>query len=499
MKILRTKIKGYLQSNDLKGKVILSGGALAFGSLTENIFRFVRNIILVRILLPEAFGLMALVMVSVQAIEAFAEVGLRQSLIQNKNGGEPSFLNITWFLSGARGLILYAIAFLISPFIADFYNKPELLLVLRIGFLVILLNGFISPRLYLLEKELRFREWVLLIQGSAVTGILCTIVSAFFIKNVWALLAGFIIESFLKVILSFIFYPIRPSLKIDVGHLKEISRFSRGVFGLPILKMIFYQAAIFVVGKVTSIDQLGIYVMLSSLAEMASTFVSKIIDPILLPVLALKKENQADFNGLLIKTTKTIAMFVFPFTATLIVFAEPFLYLIYGPLYSHYSIPFGVLSGYALLALFFSLFTQVFFAIGQPNLHRIASFTRTALFIILIYPATKLFGLTGTAAAALTATGTALGFQLTYMRKYVSLDLREYFLNWLSGMKISLLVIIPGILIIVTFGNLIYVNVVVAVALCLMAWFICLLKLGFLPSHMLILNRIHNTLHKIIS
>ena len=249
LKIILQNIKRLINSGGLKGKIVRSGGALAFGSLTENVLRLVRNIILVRILAPETFGLMAIMMISVQAIEAFAEVGLKQSLISNKNGGEPSFLNITWFLSVARGVALYTVAFLVAPLIADFYNKPELLALLRVGFLVILLNGLISPRVYLLEKELRFKEWTILIQGSAIIGIVVTVVAAFIIKNVWALLAGFMFEAFLRSLLSFIFYPIKPNLHFDITHFREIVKYSRGMFGLPILMMIYLQSNIFVVGK----------------------------------------------------------------------------------------------------------------------------------------------------------------------------------------------------------------------------------------------------------
>jgi len=496
MNILSGKIKTLINSDELKGKVFRSGSALAFGSITENVLRFVRNIILVRILVPEAFGLMAILMGGVQVIEAFTEVGLRQSLIQNKSGSEQSFLNITWFLSLARGLFLYFLAFLASPFIADFYNKPESLVLLRIGFLVILLNCLISPRVHLLEKELRFKEWAILMHGSAIIGIFVTIVAGFIIRNVWALLAGLVIESLLKLLLSFIFYPIKPNLHFNIVHLRDIMKFSRGMFGLPILKMIFYQTAIFVVGKLTSVELLGIYVMLASLAEITTVFLGQIISPVLLPVLALIKHNKTTLSNLFIKTTKTIGLFVFPFTAMLIIFAKPILYLVYGPIYSQHAFTFAILSTYALIALFFSLFTQIFFAMGEPNLHRIASFIRAALFIALIYPLTKFFGLTGTATAASIATGIALCVQLIYIRKYINLTLLAYMQSWLSGLRISLIVIIPGIIFIFTFKNMVFVNVGIAAILCLIAWFFSILELEFLQSHIPILNRINNAINK---
>jgi lipopolysaccharide exporter len=499
MKSIWNRIKALVNSSELKGKIFRSGSALALGSLTENVLRFVRNIILVRILAPEAFGLMAILMTTVQAIEAFTEVGLKQSLIQNKNGSEQSFLNITWFLSFARGLTLYFIAFLISPLIVNYYNKPELLGLMRIGFLVILLNGAISPKLSLLQKELRFKEWVVLMQGSAIIGIIITIIGSFIIKNVWALLFGFVIESSLKLLSSFVFYPIKPNLQFNIVYFRDIMKYSRGMFGLPILTMIFYQIDIFVVGKVTSVEQLGIYTMLRSLAEVASTFTSKVIEPILFPILASMQDNKAGFRNIFYKTTKTTAIFVFPFTAMLIVFSQPILHLVYGPIYSQFSVPFGILSAYALVSLFFSLFTQVFFSIGQPNRHRIASFARTALFILLIYPATKYFGLTGASAAVLIATGAALLIQLMYVRKFMNLNLFEFTKSWLSGLSISLIIIVPGIMFMLLFRDLFIMKVGIAALLCLIAWFISLLELRVLQPHISLLNKINNAINKIIN
>jgi PST family polysaccharide transporter/lipopolysaccharide exporter len=496
MKPIWGKIKKLVNSGGMKGKIVRGGGALALGSLTENALRFVRNIILVRILAPEAFGIMAILMVSVQALEAFTEVGLRQSLIQNKNGSQPDFMNITWFLSLARGLMLYSIAFVAAPFIADFYNKTELTAFLRVGFLVIFLHGFMSPRIYVLEKELRFKEWTILIQGSAIIGIMVTVACAFVFKNVWALLAGFICEAALKVLFSFILYPIKPNLQFDKTYLRDITKFSRGMFGLPIIKMLYYQIGIFVIGKVTSIDHLGIYTMTGNLAQVAGFAITKIIEPILFPVLASIKHNKADFSKVFNKTIKTIAIFAFPFTAMLSIFAHPILHLVYGPKYSEFWIVFSILSFYSLLALFFSLLSQVFFAIGQPERHRTASLVRTVLFILMIYPAAKYFGLTGAALAVSISTGTALIIQIINIRKVMHFSLTEFMKSAFTGFMISLIVIIPGMIFIMLIKDFIILKVCIAALLCLIAWYFSFRNLGMLRHNIPVLNKINKAINK---
>jgi lipopolysaccharide exporter len=468
--------------NDIKRKIGTIGGALVFGKLLENFLKFSRNIILVRILAPEDFGIMAILMASTQAIEAFAEVGLRQSLIQNKSGHQPEFLNIVWFLGMARGFFLYIIGFSVAPIITTFYNKPEFLLFIRIGFATIMINSLISPRVHLLEKELRFKEWIILMQSAAVIGITGTIIFAFVIQNVWALLIGFLLEPLVRALFSFIFYPIKPNLQFDISYFRQITKFSRSMFGLPILAMIFYQVNIFAVGKLSSIEQLGIYVIIFTLAEIGGTIVGQIVNPIFLPVLAMMQDNKQDFKKVFIETTRIITIFLAPLTAVSIIFAQPILNMVYGQIYGEYSIPFSVLIAYSMVAAYFSLFTQVFFALGQPNRHRIASFARTIIFVLIIFPATKIFSLTGASVAILTVTVIGLSIQTKYMVRLMNLSFYDCKNVIIPGIKITLILVIPGIIVKAFVADFFFIEVGIAAILCLIAWVFGLKELGFLQS-----------------
>jgi O-antigen/teichoic acid export membrane protein len=181
------RLRELFRSDSLQDRIRQGGGVLTLGSFAENLLRFLRNMILARLLAPDAFGLMATIIATVAASEAFAEVGLTQSIIQNKKGADKEFLNVIWWFSAFRGIILYIIVFFAAPFIADFLNKPELTFILRIALIVIIFRGLISPKIYLLQKELKFTQWVLLTQSASILGIIIAIISAFFIRNFWAL------------------------------------------------------------------------------------------------------------------------------------------------------------------------------------------------------------------------------------------------------------------------------------------------------------------------
>ena len=112
MKIIR-KFGTAAISESLIGRCLRGGGVLTIGNFAENLARFIRNIVLARLLAPEAFSLMATVISSVAALEAFVEVGLGQSLTQKKKGAEEGFLNLTWWFSAVSGQLFISV--LTSP------------------------------------------------------------------------------------------------------------------------------------------------------------------------------------------------------------------------------------------------------------------------------------------------------------------------------------------------------------------------------------------------
>ncbi len=458
------------KAEGLLGKSLRGSGFLAIGSFIENLGRFVRNIILARLLAPEAFGIMATIMASVAVIEATTQVGLRQSTIQNKRGGEEEFLNSVWWISSLRGLALYIIAFFASPYISAYFGQPDATNLLRIGFLVILINGLISPCVYLLEKELQFKKWVTLMQGAAISGVIIAVVSAFFLRNVWALILGFLSESFLRFVISFIFYPIKPKFKVTREYSGNVLQFSKKMFGLPLLMMIYAQLDIYVIGKVLSMKVLGMYVLVRSLADMPSTFFSKIADPIILPVFSKIQDNILEIRNILFKATKFAGYFLIPLACFLIFFAKPVLRLVYGKAYAALAIPFAIMNISVLILMMASMIIQVYFAVGQPNLHRNASIVRTVTFILLIYPATKIFGLTGTALASLIAMCLLISIQIIYARRLLNFSTLEYLSKWLPGLQVSIIIIIPGVLLNIFFEIEGLCFLILGAVLCFIAW-----------------------------
>jgi O-antigen/teichoic acid export membrane protein len=206
-------IKKLRQGESLKLKAARGGVWLGAANGVEQGLRLLRNMILTRLLAPETFGVMAIVLAINAAFESFTEIGIQTAIIQNPKGRERTYLNGAWWLSMVRAVGLYTLAYIGAPWIAQFYSNPELLPLLRIAFLGVLFNGAMSPGIHVAIKQMNFKHWAIAYHGGGAIGILSAVLLALAMRDTWALVLGFTIEAASRCMLSY-FVSISPGIKL---------------------------------------------------------------------------------------------------------------------------------------------------------------------------------------------------------------------------------------------------------------------------------------------
>src|SRR5271156_4678497 len=131
-------IDGLIRGEGLKTRVFRGGAWLGSGSVLEQASRFGRNMLLTRLLAPEAFGTMAVVMSATSVLASLMDVGAREALIQNPRGSEEGHVGAAWWLAFGRSLSLCALLFLFAPMISRFYASGEMTALLRVAALGVL-------------------------------------------------------------------------------------------------------------------------------------------------------------------------------------------------------------------------------------------------------------------------------------------------------------------------------------------------------------------------
>lgn len=421
--------RGGLATRALKG-----GSVLAVGTVIERLARLARNIILARIIAPEHFGTMAIILAVVALFEALLEVGITQAVIQNPKGMTPSFLNVAWWLSTFRGVILYGIAAALSPVVALAYDNPEFVPLLCVAFLAIIFNGATSPKVYALQREFRFGPNVVVIQGAGLIGTVATILLAIQLESVWALVWGTVLEAFVRLVLSHVICPIRLHFRLDRDSLRELLRFTLGMAGIPLLTYVIMNADVVVLGRMVTPTQLGLYSLAITLAAFPLTIFSKVIQPLSVPLLVRFVDDTNELRDAFLRMTRLVWLFGLPMATCLAVFSTPLLVLVYGrPDFADVAPAFSIYSYFIVAYMAGMVSFSVYLAIARPGIQRRFTVVRAVLVLLALYPFVLLWGTTGAALALLASLMIAMVAQLFSLRRIIDLPIVSYLRSMRPG------------------------------------------------------------------
>jgi lipopolysaccharide exporter len=434
---IKKNLEAVLGGDSLKAKVFRGGAWLGSGSFVEQSFRFGRNMLLARLLAPEAFGTMAIVMSATSVLQSLTDVGAREALIQNPRGREVGHVGAAWWLAIGRSFSLYSLLFLFAPLISRFYANGELTALLRVAATGLLFEGAISSKAYVAIKEMKLQKWAAVYHGGGIAGVVITIVLGFFIRDVWALVIGYTAENAARCILSYIVCPYRPSLGWDKEAIRDLLKFSRGLLGLSLLNLIFARADIFVLAKLYSPAELGLYAMAIYLAQTPTGFLINLLNQTLLPTLSHVQDDNSRTNRIVLQVTSLIALLGMPVLVFLYFCGNSVLTLLYGLRYGTASAALVVAACVALLNVANTQITLVFYAKGLPQLHRRSVAIMAILMTVLIYPFARRFGLVGGQLACLISIVVGYFFQIERMGKLTNLNLSQYRKGFLVAAMVS--------------------------------------------------------------
>jgi O-antigen/teichoic acid export membrane protein len=244
-----------IKARSLRGTALT---AVSFGG--TNLLRLLSNLVLTRILFPEAFGLMALVQVFIVGLSLFSDTGVKTSIIQNKRGDDPAFLNTAWTIQIVRGFMLWLAACVIAIPAAQLYDQPMLLQILPIAGLNQVISGFATTNVATANRHIFLGRLTSIDLMSQAIGITITVILAYLMGSVWALVYGSLVSSILKVAAQHVYLPgIRNRLHYEKNAFRELFSFGRFIFLSTAVTFVMSQGDKAILGTTISITELGIY------------------------------------------------------------------------------------------------------------------------------------------------------------------------------------------------------------------------------------------------
>lgn len=273
------------RSNRLWARAMRSSVWIGLSYSGSQIARLGANLILTRILVPEAFGLMALVTVFLVGLQMFCDVGLRPAIQQHARGDDPEFLNTAWTLQVIRGVVLWLVACALAWPAAWFYGEPMLAQVLPISGLTLLIAGFNPTRILTAQRHLSVGKQTALELTGQLIGIAVMIGAALIMRSVWALVIGGIVGAIAVLVLSWAYLPgERNRLRWEPGAARELIGFGKWIFLSTGLTFFMMQGDKAILGKFLSLDFLGFYQIGQVLASFPAMLGLAVVGRIMIPL-----------------------------------------------------------------------------------------------------------------------------------------------------------------------------------------------------------------------
>ena len=219
---------------------------------------FVANLVLARLLSPDDFGCVGLLMIFISLSQIFVDGGFGSALIQKKEPTQEDYSTIFyWNLFLAT--ILYLILFFLAPLIARFYEIPILKEILRVQGLILFLDAFGLIHKNNLRKTLQFKKLSLIILGANLIAVVIAITMAYNGFGVWCLVAQQLLISGMSTVLFWIFNRWKPSVLFSKKSLKELFSFGSFILLSNMMVTFFNEIQSLIMGKLYTVRDVGLY------------------------------------------------------------------------------------------------------------------------------------------------------------------------------------------------------------------------------------------------
>ncbi|GAA5505543.1 oligosaccharide flippase family protein [Novipirellula caenicola] len=249
--------------------------------------KLVGNLVLSRLVLPDVFGLMALVTIAVMGLTLLSDVGLAPAVVQHSKGSNPDFLRTAWTVQAIRGIAIWVGCWMAAPLVAKFYSEPILIVLIPIVGFTAAIEGFASTGIMTVQRRLKPTAMITYNVLSQFLGTVVTCVIAYFYPTVWALVAGGLVASASRMLSSYLLpCEIRHRFGWNPEFARDLFHFGKWIFLSTAATFFAMQVDRMVLGRIGSLETLGLYTLATTIAMLPVLLITHIGDYVMFPLLA---------------------------------------------------------------------------------------------------------------------------------------------------------------------------------------------------------------------
>ena len=291
------------------------------------------QLVLARLLAPDVFGVLAILLVFTQIADSVAQSGMGTALIQREGVDERDYSTAFW-LSLSLAAVMLAVLLGVSPFVESFYGMPGLAAPLRLLSLVVVFNSANSIQRSYLQKTMNFRTLCIAnVVALAVAGAL-GITAAALGLGVWALVVQALAQSMVACIVLLRLTPWRPSFIFDVDVARELFSYGWKICATGILNTLYTSISELILGRTCSSSDLGYYSQGRKWPNAAISMFSTALQNVFLPAFSSLQNNPGALRKSMKRFLGCGSFIIVPLSLLFSVVAEPAVTLLLGNAWS---------------------------------------------------------------------------------------------------------------------------------------------------------------------
>lgn len=316
-------------SDSLKSKTVKGVVWSSIERFSTQGVQFLIMIIMARLLTPKDYGLIGMLAIFLAVAQSLIDSGFSQALIRKQDRTDVDNSTVFYFnivVSSA----LYLILFIAAPFVADFYNQPELTSVMRVVCLGVILNSLAVVQRALLTVRIDFKTQAKASLSAAVISGCIGIVLAYCGFGVWSLVVQQLLNLSVNTLLLWIFSKWRPIAVFSWKSFHELFAFGSKMLASGLLDTLYRNIYPIVIGKLFSASSLGHYTRAQQFSEFPSSNVTGIIQRVTYPILCGIQDETERLEAVYRKFLKLSAFIIFPLMIGMSAVARPFIDIVLG-------------------------------------------------------------------------------------------------------------------------------------------------------------------------
>lgn len=284
--------------------------------------QFIVQIVLARLLLPEDFGSITIVLIFIQLANVFIQSGFNTALIQKKDADEVDFSSVFYLSLFVAGL-LYVVLFFTSQFIADFYRLPQLAQILRVLSITLFFGAFNSIQNAYVARNMIFKKLFFSSLGAIIVSGTVGITAAYLGWGVWALVAQQLINQLAVTLILWFTVKWRPKLLFSIEKVKVLFSFGWKLLVSSLINTLYIDIRSLIIGKIYPPAMLGYYDRGKLFPKIIVSNIDGSIQSVMLPALASQQDDKKRVKAMMRRAIMTSSFIMFPMMVGLAVVAEP--------------------------------------------------------------------------------------------------------------------------------------------------------------------------------